>query len=381
MPHAVLHRFLLLCIFLLTIMTTSITPASSADLFVYFGSHSAGPGIGFSLARFNTETGKLTVPTFLQESVAPSYFVISPNGKRLYTCNSDPGSSVSAYTIDPATAKLTFLNQQPSGGAEPCYISLDATGRNLMVANYGPGSVAVFPLKADGSIGERTAFAQHTGSSVNPQRQEGPHAHSIHVDPTNKYVLSADLGADKLFVYRLDAKTGALTPNDPPFAAVTPGSGPRHFAFHPNGRDVYLINEMGNSIIRYGWDAKHGVLTQHETISTLPEGFQGTSYAAEIHIHPSGKFLYATNRGDNSVAVFSIDTKTGHLTPIQHIPTQGKYPRNCEIDPTGHWLLVSNHNSSNAVVFHIDVKTGKLTQTGEPVAVPSPFCVRFLVVR
>ena len=381
MSHAILHRFLILCAIIFTIMTNSLTPASAAEMFVYFGSHSKGPGIGFSLARFNTDTGKLTVPRFLQECVAPSYFVISHDGKRLYTCNSDPGSSVSAYAIDPHTAKLTLLNEKPSGGAEPCYISLDATGRHLMVANYGPGSAAAFALKDDGSIGERTAFSQHTGSSVNPQRQEGPHAHSIHVDPTNKFVLSADLGADKLFVYKLDAKTGALTPNDPPFAAVTPGAGPRHFAFHPNGHDVYLITEMGNTIIRYGWDANHGVLTKHETVSTLPAGFHGTSYAAEILIHPSGKFLYATNRGDNSVAVFSIQPNTGRLTLLQHISTQGKFPRNCELDPTGHWLLVSNQNSNTAVVFHIDVNTGKLTQTGEPVAVPSPYGVRFLAVR
>ncbi|BDI30188.1 6-phosphogluconolactonase [Capsulimonas corticalis] len=380
-PQAALPRFLTLCAFLVTMMNVSITPASSAEMFVYFGSHGKGPGIGFSLARFNTDTGQLTIPTFLQECVAPSYFVISHDGKRLYTCNSDPGSSVSAYAIDPATAKLTLLNEQPSGGGEPCYISLDATGHTLMVANYGPGNVAAFALKDDGSIGERTAFSQHTGSSVNPQRQEGPHAHSIHVDPTNKFVLSADLGADKLFVYRLDPKTGALTPNDPPFAAVAPGSGPRHFAFHPDGHDVYLINEMGNSIVHFGWDSHHGVLTPHETVSTLPEGFQGTSFAAEILIHPDGKFLYATNRGDNTVAVFSIEAKTGRLTLIQNIPTQGKFPRNCELDPTGRWLLVSNHDSNNAIVFHIDPKTGKLTQTGEPVAVPAPFCERFLPIR
>jgi 6-phosphogluconolactonase len=354
-------------------------PALAADLFVYFGSHGKGPNIGFSLAHFDTETGRLTTPVFLQEAVAPAYFIIRPDGTRLYTCNSEPGSSVSAYAIDPATAKLTFLNQKPSGGGDPSYVSLDATGRYLMVANYLGGSVAVFALQPDGSIGERTAFVQHTGASVNPSNQTHAHAHSIRVDPTNRFVLVADLGVDKVFVYRLDPKTGALQPNDPPFATVAPGAGPRHTAFHPNGRYVYLINQMGGSIVRFGWDSNRGALTQFETISTLPEGAQVTSTgAAEILVHPSGRFLYATNRGHDSVAVFSIQPETGRLTPIQHIPTQGKTPRNCEFDPTGRWLLVTNQDSNNALVFGIDQNTGRLTQAGQPVPVPAPFCERFL---
>jgi 6-phosphogluconolactonase len=249
-----------------------------------------------------------------------------------------------------------------------------------MVANYDGGSIGVFALEPDGSIGERTAFVQHTGTSVNPDRQTHAHAHSIRLDPANRFVLVADLGVDKLFVYRFDPKTGALQPNDPPFATVAPGSGPRHTAFHPNGRYVYLINEMGSSIIRFGWDSNRGVLTQYETVSTLPEGFKGTSTCAEILVHPSGKFIYATNRGHNSVVVFSVQAETGRLTLVQHISTQGKTPRNCEFDPTARWLLVSNQDSSNAVVFSIDPNTGRLTQTGEPVPVPAPFCERFLPV-
>src|ERR1022692_2336598 len=239
-------------ILLTAILSVLASPAWAADTFVYFGSHGKGPTCGFSLAHFDTDTGRLTTPVFLQEAVAPAYFIIRPDGTRLYTCNSEPGSSVSAYAIDPATAKLTFLNQKPSGGGDPSYVSLDATGRYLMVANYLGGSVAVFALQPDGSIGERTAFVQHTGASVNPSNQTHAHAHSIRVDPTNRFVLVADLGVDKIFVYRFDPKTGALQPNDPPFAAVAPGSGPRHTAFHPNGRDVYLINQMGGSIVRFG---------------------------------------------------------------------------------------------------------------------------------
>ena len=366
----------------LTILLAAIlaVPAWAGDMFVYFGSHGKGANIGFSLAHFDTGTGKLTTPVFLEEAVAPAYFMIRPDGTRLYTCNSSPGSSVSAYAIDPSTAKLTLLNQKPSGGGEPCYVCLDATDRYLMVANYEAGSIAVFALKADGSIGERTAFVQHTGSSAHLDRQTQAHAHSIRLDPTNRFVLAADLGVDKVFVYRFDPKTGALQPNDPPFASVPPGSGPRHMAFSPDGRTVYVANEMGSSIIRFGWDSGHGILTPFETISTLQQGFQGASTCAEILVHLSGKFVYATNRGHNSVAVFSVQAKTGRLIVVQHVPTQGKTPRNCEIDPTGKWLLVSNQDSDTVVTFRIDQSTGRLTQAGEPVAVPAPFCERFLHV-
>ena len=222
---------------------------------------------------------------------------------------------------------------------------------------------------------------QHTGTSVNPERQDRPHAHSIRVDPTNKFVLAADLGLDKVLVYRLDAKTGVLEPNAPPFALVAPGSGPRHLVFDPRGRRAYLINEIASSIVGFDWDSKHGVLTPFQTVSTLPDGFQGTSTCAEILVHPSGRFIYATNRGDDSVAVFSVQAKTGRLTLVQHISTQGRTPRNCEFDPTARWLLVTNQDSSNAVVFRIDPDTGRLTQTGEPVPVPTPFCERFLPVN
>jgi 6-phosphogluconolactonase len=221
---------------------------------------------------------------------------------------------------------------------------------------------------------------QHAGTNVITGKPIHAHAHSIRVDPSNRYVLAADLGLDKLFVYQLDPKTGALQPNDPPSASVPTGSGPRHTAFHPNGRFVYLINQMGNTIIRFGWDAKTGRLTQYESVSTLPEGFKGKDDASEILVHPSGKFIYATNRGNNSVVVFSVDADSGRLTLLQHISTQGRTPRNCEFDPTGRWLLVSNQDSSNAVVFSIDAKTGRLTQVGEPVKVLTPFCERFLPV-
>ncbi|AXC12093.1 6-phosphogluconolactonase [Acidisarcina polymorpha] len=353
-------------------------PVMAEDMFVYFGSHGSGPHIGFSLAHFDTETGKLTEPVFLEEAVAPAYFIIRPDGRRLYTCNSFPGSSVSAYAIDPATAKLTLLNRQPSGGGDPSYVSLDPSGRYLMVANYLGGSAAVFALRHDGSIGRRTAFVQHVGASLDPNDPRHAHAHSIRFDPSHRFVLLADLGLDKIFVYRLNPKTGALTPNDPPFATVAPGSGPRHIAFDPRDRYVYAINQTANSIVGFGWDSNRGILTRFETVSTLPKGFKGENTGSEILMHPSGKFLYATNRGNNSVAVFSVQADTGRLTPVQYISTQGKTPRNADFDPTGKWLLVTNKDSNNAVVFRIDQSTGQLTQNGDPISVPAPFCERFL---
>jgi 6-phosphogluconolactonase len=364
--------------FLLVIVLSA--PAMAEDMFVYFGSHGAGPHIGFSVAHFDTDTGKLTKPVFLEEAVAPAYFIIRPDGRRLYTCNSFPGSSVSAYAIDPTSAKLAFLNQQPSGGGDPSYVSLGPSGRYLMVANFLGGSVAVFALRPDGSIGRRTALVQNIGASLDPNDPKHAHAHSIRFDPSHRFVLVADLGLDKVLVYRLNPKTGALTPNDPPFVSVAPGSGPRHTAFDPRDRYVYAINETASSIVRFGWDSNRGVLTQFETVSTLPEGFTGVNTGAEILMHPSGKFLYATNRGNDSVAVFSVQADTGRLTPLQFISTEGKTPRNAEFDPTGKWLLVTNQDSNNAVVYRIDQSTGRLTENGDPVSVPGPFCERFVPV-
>ena len=232
----------------------------------------------------------------------------------------------------------------------------------------------------DGSIGQRTAFFQHTGSSVNPQRQRSAHAHSIRIDPTNRFVLVGDLGLDKVFVYRFNARDGSMQPNEPPFVKVAPGAGSRHLAFHPNGRFVYVLTEMGSTVIAYAWDSVRGTLTEIETVSTLPDGFKGVNNCAEIAVHPNGRFLYASNRGHDSLAVFGIDARTGRLTLVEHVPTQGNSPRNFAFDPTARWLLVTNHGSDNAVVFRIDENTGRLTETGPPVSVPSPFCERFLPV-
>jgi 6-phosphogluconolactonase len=355
-------------------------PLPAADVYVYFGTHSAGPGIGFSVAHFDTDTGALTQPRFLTEAVEPAYFVIHPDGRHLYTCNSGSPGGVSAYEIDRATGQLTLLNKEPSGGGDASYVCLDQTGRFVLVANYEGGNIAVFALQPDGRIGGRTAFAQHTGSSVDPKRQTHAYAHSIIVDPTNRFALVADLGLDRLFVYRFDEKNGSLRPNDPPFATVRPGSGPRHVKFHPNGRWVYLISEMGCTVTAFNWDSDHGALTEFQTISTLPADFKGASTCAEIKVHPNGRFLYGSNRGHDSLAVFAIDSTTGRLAPLEYVSTRGKIPRNFTFDPTGRWILCTNHGSDNAVVFRVDATTGRLTPTGQPVSVPSPFCERFLPV-
>lgn len=372
-------RFVWLLIFALFVVALAL-PARAMDTFVYFGSHRNGPGIGFSLGRFNTHTGVLTKPEFLLEARQPAYFVIHPDGRHLYTCNSGSPGGVSAYTIEPRTGALTLLNRQLAGGGDTSYISLDRTNRYVLAANYDGGNIAVFALKPDGSIGDWTAFVQHTGKSVDPQRQTHAYAHAIVVSPDNRYVLVPDLGVDKLFVYRFDEKTGALTPHTPAFVTVPPGSGPRHVKFHPNGRWVYLINEMGSIVIGYEWDAAKGTLTEFQTVSTLPADFKAANACAEVEIHPNGKFLYGTNRGHDSLAAFSIDATNGRLTPIQHVSSAGKTPRNFAFDPTGKWIVCTNHASNNAVVFRVDDTTGKLTQQGEPISVPAPFCERFLPV-
>ena len=356
-------------------------PCAAMDTFVYFGSHRAGPGIGFSLAHFDTDTGVLTKPEFLLESQAPAFFTIAPDGRHLYTCNSGIPGGLSAFAIEPHTGRLTLVNRVLAGGGDTSYVCLDQTARFVLAANYQGGNIAALALRPDGSIGDWTGFAQHTGSSIDPKRQTHPYAHSIIVDPTNRFALVADLGVDKLFVYRFDAKTGALTPNDPAFAKITPGSGPRHVKFHPNGRWVFLLNEIACTVIALDWDSAKGALTERQVIPTLPADFKGENTCAEIEVHPNGRFLYATNRGHDSLAVFAIDPTSGQLTFVERVASRGKWPRNFAFDPTAKWIVCTNHNSDNAVVFRVDADTGRLTPVGEPVAVPYPFSERFLAVK
>ena len=286
--------------------------------------------------------------------------------------------SISSFSINRKTGALTFLNKIDSGGSGPCHLVVDKTGKMLFVANYGSGSVASFAIKPDGSIGERTGFDQHTGSSVNPARQKGPHAHEVVLSPDNRFLFVPDLGTDQIKIYRVDAAKGTFTPNDPPFATVTAGYGPRHFTFGRGAKFAYAVCEMGSSVVVFSYDPVKGSLTPVQTISNLPSDFKGVNNSAEIEVGRSGRFLYASNRGNDSITVFAIDPVKGTLTNVQVAPTQGNMPRNFAIDPTGKYLIAANQKSNNMVVFAIDPKDGQLKPAGQTLDIPSPVDILFV---
>lgn len=362
-------------------------PAAGGEYIVYVGTYTRQKSKGIYAYRLDAGTGKMTTIGLVAEVANPSFAAVHPSRRFLYAVSEmagaggQKGGAVSAFAIDRATGKLTLLNQASSRGSGPCYVTVDKTGKNVLVANYGSGSVAALPIKEDGSLGEASAFAQHTGSSVNPKRQQGPHAHSINLSPDNRFAIAADLGTDQLLVYRFDATKGSLEANEPAFTKVNPGAGPRHFAFHPNGRFAYVINEIQSTVTAFAWDAARGALRELQTVSTLPKDFTGDNTTAEVQIHPTGKFLYGSNRGHDSIAVFAIDGEKGTLTPIEHVPTQGKTPRNFAIDPTGSYLIAANQNSDNIVLFRIDRKTGRLTPAGLAFEVGAPVCVKFMAAK
>jgi len=360
--------------------------AHGAEYLVYVGTYTnTGKSQGIYAYRFDSQSGKLESIGLAAQTVNPSYVTIHPNRKYLYAVsevgNGNGGGAVAAFSIDPKTAKLTPLNTTPSRGSGPCYVSVDHTGKAAMVANYNSGSVALLPIKADGSLGDATAFDQHKGSGADPSRQKGPHAHSIAPSPDNRFALNADLGLDHLFVYKLDPAAGTLTANDPPWGDLKPGSGPRHFDFSPNHKFVYAINEMGSTVTAFNWNAAQGSMQEIQTVSTLPADYKGEGNScADVHVHRSGKFLYGSNRGHDSIAVFAIDSK-GKLTLKSNVSTGGKVPRNFGIDPTGHFLIAANQNTDNLVVFKIDTKTGALTPTGQNLEVGAPVCVKFMALK
>jgi 6-phosphogluconolactonase len=271
-----------------------------------------------------------------------------------------------------------LLNAQATGGPGATALITDKTGRCLLVANYAGGSVASLPINQDGSLGEMVSFFQHEGSSVNPKRQAGPHAHSANVDPANRFALFCDLGLDKVMVYKLDAASAKLTPSQPPFAATKPGAGPRHLALHPNGKWIYVINELDSTMTAFRWDGQAGTLQEIQTVSTLPPDFKEQNTCAEVDVHPSGKFVYGSNRGHDSVAVFALDESSGRMRLVEHESTQGKNPRFITLDPTGHWLLAANQATDNIALFRVDPATGKLEYTGRQVEVGAPVCVKFM---
>lgn len=336
------------------------------------------------MARLEATAGRLTAAELAAESSNPSFLAIHPQRPFLYAVNEAPGSNskeglVTAFSIDKATGKLTKLNSVSSKGEGPCHLSVDRTGRAVVVANYGSGSTSALRIQADGSLAEGAGFIQHQGSSVNPQRQRGPHAHSANISPDNRFVVVADLGLDRVLVYRLDPANAGLTPNDPPYISVKPGSGPRHFTFHPKGKFAYVINELASTVTAFRWNSSRGSFTELETVSTLPPGVQIENTTAEVVAHPNGKFLYGSNRGHNSIAVFSIDPGKGTLKLVGNVPTQGEIPRNFAIEPGGRWLLVANQNSDSVVLFRINPDNGMLTHQ-QTIEAPTPVCVRFVAV-
>jgi 6-phosphogluconolactonase len=350
---------------------------------VFVGTYTRQDSKGIYSYRFQPATGQLTPIGLVAETENPSFLALHPNHRVLYAVNEisnfegQSAGSVSAFSIDGKTGMLTLLNRVSTRGTIPAHLVVDQTGKSLVVANYGSGSVAVFPLKADGSIGAASAFVQHTGSSSGP-RQRGPHAHAVNLSADNRFVFVPDLGLDQVLSYRLDPNNGTLVPNDPPFTRVTQGSGPRHFAFHPNGQAAYTLSEMGSLVTVFAYDRAGGKLKELQTISTLPKDFSGTNNSAELEVHPNGRFLYASNRGHDSIAVFAIDPTANTLTLVEHVSTQGKTPRNFAIDPTGAYLLAANQDTNNIVFFRIDQKTGRLTPGGAELKTPSPVCIVFL---
>jgi 6-phosphogluconolactonase len=354
------------------------------ECFVYIGTYTRRTRReGIYIYRQDLATGQLNPAGVAQVPDSPAFVVLHPTGRYLYAVSEvssfggEPAGGVKAFSVDAQSGALTLLNQQSSGGPGPCHVSVDKTGRYLLVANYSGGSVAMLPINEDGSLEPASDFHQHQGSGSDPRRQEGPHAHSIWPDPDNRYALVPDLGMDKVMVYKLDLDHGKLVPNDVPWATLHPGAGPRHLAFHPNGKWVYVINELDSTMTVFSYDAPRGVLTEVEHLSTLPAWWKGQSWCADVHVHPSGKFVYGSNRGYDSIVVFAIDEATGKLTTVDYAYTVGEYPRNFGLDPSGSYLVAANQNTDNVLVYKIDQATGKLTPTGQILHVAMPVCVKW----
>jgi 6-phosphogluconolactonase len=350
------------------------------DPIVFISAFASGDDGAIHAFQLNVDTAQLKRVHRTGDMEHPFFMAISPDDKFLYSIHA-PGKfggekheQVAAYEILGRTGKLKLLNRQSTLGTASCYLHVDATGKTVVVANYSTGSVAALPVQKDGSLGPAASFIQHKGSSIDPSRQAGPHAHCIVVSPDNKFVFAADLGLDQLLGYRLDPTTAKLSPNRQPFVSTPLGAGPRHLTFHPNGKHVYVINELDNSVTEFSYNSESGMLIERQTISTLPKGFDGTSYCADLKITPNGRFLYGTNRGHDSIAAYRI-SDDGRLTLLEIEPSLGKGPQNLAITPGGELLLCANMPGNNVVLFRIDAKTGSLKRVGQPVSMPGPSCI------
>ena len=351
-------------------------------VFVYVGAYSRGRNEGVYVYRMDASSGELFLTSTVGGLGNPAFLAIDPQQRYLYTVDEGeevpdpPIGTATAFSIDRRTGELGYLNRQPTQGAGPCYVTVNSSSSFVLVSHYYTGNVCVLPIH-DGRLAEAVDVAKHEGSSVNPDRQQGPHAHSINLDPASRYAFAADLGIDKLVVYELDSGSGKLRLHDE-FQAK-PGAGPRHFSFHPAGKYAYLINELDSTLTAYSYDGNSGTLTALSTVSTLPDAFDGENTCADVHASPSGRFVYGSNRGHDSIAIFEVDQDSGRLTLVDHEPTQGKTPRNFAIDPTGTFLLAANQDTGTIVTFRMNDQTGKLTPTGHVAEVPEPACMK--VVR
>jgi 6-phosphogluconolactonase len=373
---------------LLTATSLSLA-ATAADTIAYVGTYTGGKSQGiyaFALDESAPGGPKFSPLGLAAATESPSFLAIDSGRWLVFavnetsTFNGQPTGAVSAFHSDPATGKLTLINQQPSMGTGPCHVMLDPTGRFLLVANYNSGSVAVFPVAGDGHLGAPTSVVQHAGRSVDEGRQTGPHAHCVTFDPAGRYLFVCDLGLDRVMAYRLD-DAGKLAPAAHPYASVAPGSGPRHLAFAPDAKFAYVLNELSATVTVFAYDAAAGALTEKQTISTLPAGYTGQHWCAEIAVHPSGRWLYASNRGHNSLAQFSIDPVTGLLKFETTQETGGRTPRHFAILPSAEYLVIANQESDTMRLCRIDAATGRLAPVGEMVGVAAPVCVEFRLSR
>jgi len=343
---------------------------------VYVGTYTNGSSEGIYHIQFDDESGEAKLVGLAGTATNPSFLAFHPREPVLYACARTPeGDAALAFRVDSTTGALTALGQQPAGGKGPCHVAVSPDGAVVAIANYGDGTLTVYPTAPDGGLLPASAFFQHEGSGPNEKRQTGPHAHSVNFDASGKFLVVADLGIDKLMVYKREGNAVVL--NDPPFGAAPAGGGPRHFAFHPTIPAAYGVNEMGNTVTLYAWDAETGALEAQQTVPTLPEDFDGENTTADIEVHPSGRFVYASNRGHDSIAMFRVDAKSGELTPRGQTKTGGARPRNFTQDPTGKYLLAANQDTNDIFVFRIDQDTGALTPTGQRIEVGSPVCLVF----
>lgn len=356
--------------------------ANAQERLVFISAFAAGEEGAIHAYRLDLETGKLKLVQRTTGVENPFYLAVSPDQKYLYSIHAKQfggkeHEQIAAFALDGGSGRLKLLNRQSARGTAACYLDVDATGRTVLVANYSSGSVAALPVSEDGSLGKASSFMQHAGASVDPARQKEPHAHCFVVSPNNQFAYAADLGLDQVLSYRLDAARSKLSPNRQPFVRTPPGAGPRHLTFHPSGKHLYVINELGNSVTLFDHDGNSGMLIERQTISTVPKDFSGKSYCADLKITPDGRFLFGTNRGHDSIAAYRLG-QDGRLTLIDIAPSLGKGPQNLAITADGKLLLCANLPASNVAVFRIDQKTGRLTSVGAPVSMPSPSCIRVL---